>query len=274
MYDRPIEMKDSERLDAVNRAVMGSRQAIDQYSRTSTLSAAEAAALASIAGEARSKPILDIGVGGGRTVSALLDVSGNYLGVDYSVPMIRAVKHRFPAVKFRHADARNLAFLADASIYLAVFSCNGIGMVGHEDRLAILREVRRILMPGGAFLFSTHNKHCPDHDGAFKFPIIERSANPAKLAMRGARFARQTAARIYNRWRLRDHGHRTEEYSIVNDECHDYGVLLYYITLDAQRRQLEEVGFRAGATAFDLDGREITSDNPSTDSSITLLARA
>lgn len=262
----------SSEIDAINRRTMNGRRAVAQYGRGDTLSAAEAAALARVADEAMGRPILDLGVGGGRTVAALRAVSNDYVGVDYSKAMVEATKRRYPGARFVHADARDLAFLADRSIFLAVFSCNGIGMVNHEDRLAILREVRRVLVPGGVFLFSTHNQRCPDHDAGFQLPALEPSANPAKLVVRIARFTRSAAARAYNRWRLDRHSRRGLEYSIINDVCHDYGVMLYYIGLEAQRRQLVAAGFEADAEAFDLEGRLITGD--STHSSITLLARA
>lgn len=250
---------------------MEDANAVAQYARNDALSAAEAAALAHVADEARGRPILDIGVGGGRTVRGLREVSPDYVGLDYSRPMIDAATKRFPDARFVHGDARDMRFLPDASIFLAVFSCNGIGMVSHHDRLAILREVRRVLTPGGAFLFSTHNQNCPDHTEGFTFPEFEWSRNPAKLAVRSLRFARRTVKRAVNRYRFARHDFRSDEYSIINDRCHDYGTMLYYISLAAQRQQLESHGFQGGARAFDLDGREVHDD--SDHSSLTLLAR-
>jgi len=259
------------RIDDINRRTMARREVVHQYAQNHQLSPAERSALDLIVDEARGRPILDIGVGGGRTVDALVAVSGNYVGVDYSEPMVAAARARRPNVHFRHADARDLSFLADGSIFLAVFSCNGIGMVGHEDRLKILREVHRVLAPGGAFLMSTHNLRCRELDLGFRFPEFERTRNPAKLLVRSARFARSTARRVYNRWRFEKVGYRNDDHAMVNDVCHDYGVMLYFITLQKQREQLERMGFRGDAAAFDLEGRRVHSDT--TDNSITLLAR-
>lgn len=258
-------------IDAVNRRTMEDARSVAQYARNDGLSPAEAVALGHVAEEARGRPILDIGVGGGRTVRDLRAVSDDYVGLDYSRPMIDVVEQRFPGVRFVHGDARDMRFLPSASIFLAVFSCNGIGMVTHDDRLSILREVRRVLTPGGAFLFSTHNQNCPDHTAGYTFPEFEWSRNPAKLALRSLRFARRSVKRAVNRYRFARHDYRSDEYSIINDRCHDYGTMLYYISLAAQRRQLEAHGFQPGARAFDLDGREI--DGDSDHSSLTLLAR-
>ena len=103
--------------------------------------------------------------------------------------------------RFEHADARQMAGIADASIDLAVFSCNGISMVGHDDRLAIMREVHRILKPQGVFLFTTYNRNSPEARARFRFPDFEASPNPARLLVRGARHLRDTAISVVQRLR-------------------------------------------------------------------------
>jgi SAM-dependent methyltransferase len=133
-----------------------------------------------------------------------------------------------------------------------------------------MREVYRVLQPGGVFLFSTHNQNCADHTAGFKFPEFEPSRNALRLLVRTARFHVRTLIRLRNRLRFSRHDVRTPAYSMINDACHDYGTMLYYISLANQRRQLVEMGFRADAEAFDLAGRPIADD--CTDSSITLIA--
>ena len=147
-------------IDDINQRTMRSREAVEHYSDVSELTAPEQASLQMVAALARGRPILDIGVGVGRTVKPLLAVSSDYIGVDNSPEMIEACKARYPGVCLMFADARRMESLADESIFLAMFSCNGIGMVSHEDRLLILREVFRVLQPGGVFLFSSHNRSC------------------------------------------------------------------------------------------------------------------
>jgi ubiquinone/menaquinone biosynthesis C-methylase UbiE len=258
-------------VDDINIRTMRTASAVRAYSDSDTLNPAERASLERVALHAREKPILDLGVGGGRTVTALREVSNDYLGIDNSHEMLAACQKRYPGVKLKHADARNLSEVGNGSIFLAMFSCNGIGMVNHEDRLAIFREVHRVLQPGGVFLFSTHNQDCPDHTAGFRFPKFEISRHPVRLLMRLARFARDTIIRVYNRWRFRRHDLRTSAYSMINDVCHNYGTMLYYITLGNQRRQLVEIGFEDGAEAFDRHGDPIEHD--STHSSIAFIAR-
>jgi SAM-dependent methyltransferase len=257
--------------ESVNRGTMASSRAVSGYARSRGLSPAEDAALAAIASEAKGRSILDLGVGGGRTVGPLREVSKDYLGIDYTEAMVTTCRRAYPGVRFEHGDARDLALVPSASIFLAVFSCNGIGMVGHDDRLAILREVRRVLVPGGAFLFSTHNLASDDARASFQWPEPDLAWNPARLAVRLLRFGRRTLTRVYNRRRfapLVEHG---EGYSIINDECHDYGTMLYYVDLRTQRRQLEDAGFRGPVKSWDLAGQP--TDVDSKDGSITLLVR-
>ena len=258
-------------IDQINRTEMSKLSSVAHYSRRNDLSDAEQAALNSVAHAAHGKRILDIGVGGGRTVPALTALSPDYLGIDNSAAMVKACQQRFAGHQFAELDARAMSALPDASVHLAVFSCNGIGMVSHADRLLILREVFRVLEPGGVLLFSTHNQNSPDHSAGFRWPEFEPSANPARLLVRLTRFARQASTRWVRRRRLRALEVRTPQYSVINDVCHDYGVMLYYISLAEQRRQLESLGYARDALAFDLAGREITTD--SRDSSLMLVAR-
>lgn len=261
----------SHPIDQINCTEMSKLSSVEHYSRRADLSDAEQAALSSVALAATGKRILDIGVGGGRTVAALTAVSRDYLGIDNSAAMVNACRKRFADQQFAEMDARAMTALADASVHLAMFSCNGIGMVSHADRLLILREVFRVLEPGGVLLFSTHNQNSPDHSVGFQWPALELSTNPARLLVRLTRFARQTSVRWLRRRRLRSLEIRTPQYSVINDVCHDYGVMLYYISLPEQRRQLESLGYARNALAFDLAGREITLE--SRDSSLMLVAR-
>lgn len=247
----------SAMIDAVNLRTMNSKEAVAQYAYDESLTPAEQAILDRVVADARGKPILDIGVGGGRTVKPLLEVSTDYLGIDYSQGMLEIARRRYPSVRLEHADARDLYQIPDGSTYLVMFSMNGISMVGHEDRLLILKEIFRVLQPGGVFLFSTYNQASKPHDAGFRFPGFQPSKNPARLLVRSARFAHATALRLINRRRFKRHEVRTKAYSVINDRCHDYATMLYYIGLEAQRRQLEEAGFAKNAEAYDLKGQLI-----------------
>jgi len=254
-------------IDRINLRTMRSPHVVAHYARPAALMPHEKAALDAVAAESRGKAILDIGVGAGRTVPALLAISPDYLGIDYSRKMIDACRERFPQQRFQHADARRMADIADGSIQLAVFSCNGLCMVGHADRLQIVREAYRVLAPGGAFVFTTYNRNCPEAKAGFRFPDFTPSFNPARALVRALRFARDTAISAVQRRRYVRHEVHATDFAVLNDRCHNHSVMLYYITLSNQRRQLEA----AGAQAFDLHGHRIEDDTPY--DSMALIAR-
>ena len=261
----------SKSIDGINMRTMSDASVVAHYSRPSELSPAEQATFDRVAALARGKPILDIGVGGGRTVEALLGISDDYLGIDNSQAMVDACRKRYPGVRFELADARALTGVTDGLIFLVVFSCNGIGMVSHADRLRILGEVNRVLQPGGIFVFSNHNRNSPEFHRGFRFPSFSWSFHPLRMAVRSLRFARETALRLRNRKRFRPHEVHGEEYSIINDICHHYGTMLYYVTLERQRQQLADAGFEHDAEAFDLEGRPVR--DGTSDDSIAYIAR-
>jgi ubiquinone/menaquinone biosynthesis C-methylase UbiE len=250
---------------------MHSPEAVLTYSRREVLTPAEQAALDRVRDEARGMPIVDLGVGAGRTVRPLLEVSSDYLGIDYSRAMLAAARKRYPEARFEHGDARNLDRIMDESVFLVMFSCNGIDMVSFEDRAEIVREAFRILRPGGVFLFSMHNQDSSQFNPGFQFPKFHPARNPLRLAVRTIRFMRSTLARVLNRMRLRRHERHTADYSIINDVYHNYGTLLCHTTLARQRRQLEEAGFEPGAEAFGEGGRQ--GEPAARDHSLMLLAR-
>ena len=258
-------------IDRINLRTMRSAAVVAHYARPDELLPHERASLDHVAAEVRGGSVLDIGVGGGRTVKALLEVSPDYLGIDYSPEMVAACRTRFPKVRFEHVDARRMSNLSDGSISLAVFSCNGISMVGHDDRLAIMREVHRVLKPGGVFLFTTYNRNSPEATAGFRFPELQFTVNPMRMLVRSARMLKDTALSLYQRRQHAKHEVSTSRYAVLNDICHNYGVMLYYITLAQQRRQLEDTGFLPDAVAFDCRGRRIADDT--TLDSMALIAR-
>lgn len=257
-------------VDAVNRLHITGRSAVRASFARGELDGAEIAALASVAESVRGKPILDLGVGGGRTVEALRSLSTDYLAVDYSAEMVAACRARFPDVAVQLGDARDLSALPRSHFALVMFSCNGLGMMGHADRLRVLAEVRGVVAPGGAFAFSTHNLASPANHRRFVLPPLALSANPVRSAVRLLRFARSTATRAINRGRYWRQQERHDDWAILNSDCLDYGTLLYNVTAAASVRQLVNAGFSPDVAMFDLAGNAVR-DTP--DDSIFYVAR-
>lgn len=218
------------------------------YRNASGLFPAEQLIFDGFAGRLSTLRLLDIGIGTGRTSAALSGRVGSYAGCDYSPAMIEAARQRCPGLDLRLADARNLTGHASESFDIVLFSYNGMDGVGHADRLRILSEVRRVLIPGGHFVFATHNRRAP------RTPVWSRANldigwNPYRLARGLALFG----LGFVNRLRLKRFESEATDYAIVNDAAHQYGLLHYYIDAADQVRQLEAAGFEV-LEACDLAG--------------------
>jgi SAM-dependent methyltransferase len=257
-------------LDLINKKTMQS--SVMDYSLCNTLSLPEVAALKSCVDKVRGRSILDLGVGAGRTVEPLNQISSDYIGIDYVEEMVIACRERYPNVRFQHADARSLTDFGDNSFALIVFGCNGICMVDHSGRLAILKEVYRLLLPGGFFLFSTYNRNNTLCKKLFQFPDLRFTINPVKLFVRVSRFVLNTLVRLFNRIRFKALEQEHQEYAIVNKVCHNYATMLYYISPNSQQKQLNDVGFSSGVTMYDLEGNEVAGD-PEDDSLTWLVVK-
>jgi SAM-dependent methyltransferase len=92
-------------------------------------------------------PVLEVGVGTGVVALGLTELGRRVVGVDLSLPMLENAKRRI-GPRVLQADARRLPF-ADGSIDQAysVWVLHVVGDVG-----GVLKEVSRVLRPGGTYL--------------------------------------------------------------------------------------------------------------------------
>lgn len=258
-------------LDFVNARTMSSRETVAFYSRLKGLYPIEKIALSSIEDQVRGQSILDLGVGGGRTVAPLREISSDYIGLDYSKDMVRSCQQNFPDAEFIHGDARDLSQFRDNSFTLIVFSNEGLCMVNHAGRFAILSEVQRLLRPGGVFLFSSYNTASVAHDGTFVWLKFTPCANPIRLGIRVGRCITQNIYSLVNRMRFKKFEIRMPEFSIINDVYHYYSTLLYYMSIDNQKRQLRDQGFSGAIDVVDSAGFVVMRD--SSEKTLCYLAR-
>jgi SAM-dependent methyltransferase len=220
---------------ADNKATYEQTHIVSKYA-LAHLQNAEALAFIKFAEEIRGKRVLDIGCGGGRTSFFLLQLTDHFVGVDYSTGMIQACRQRFPGKQFEVGDVRDLSRFGDASFDTVVFSFNGLDYISHEDRLKGLSEIRRVLRPGGLFIFSSHNRNCDDKN---TIPRMQFCLNPWRLWSNLRLYLYQQR----NKRTRQGLETRTHEYEIVNDPALDWSLLTYYIAREDQERQLQLAGF-------------------------------
>jgi SAM-dependent methyltransferase len=108
---------------------------------------------ARLLGDVRGLDVLEVGCGAGQCTRWLAAHGARPVGLDLSAAMLRA-GGAHPAASFVQADARRLPFAA-ASFDLACSAYGAVPFVADPD--LIMREVARVLRPGGRWVFSvTH----------------------------------------------------------------------------------------------------------------------
>jgi ubiquinone/menaquinone biosynthesis C-methylase UbiE len=222
--------------------------------------------------------VLDIGVGAGRTTKSLSAVAREYVGIDYSATMVAASQEKFRGAQHVHflvCDARDMRIFADHYFDFVMFSFNGLDSVMHDDRLRVLREVRRVLRSGGWFSFSSLNLSYASRLFSY-FPILDylRKRLSHQAYSRWYLSSDRTVGSLW-RYVLSDllapvtNAKRralnprwfevlNQEYAILNDGAHDWRLKNYYVDPRYQVEQLHATGF-ANVRFFSRNGAEIAS---------------
>ena len=162
------------------------------------------------------------------------------------------VRRKFSLDTIFHCDARDMRQFPDAAFDFVLFSFNGLDYVDHEGRLQALGEVHRVLAPGGAFVFSTHNRSWSD---VGKLPW-QRSPKWRPGFVKECLTALVLSGR---RRRMKRLEQRTPDYAILNDLAHAYSLLHYHIAIPDQVRQLDALGF-GDTVAYNMSGEAIRDD--------------
>jgi SAM-dependent methyltransferase len=201
----------------------------------------EEKAIADVAPMVRGKPILDIGVGAGRTVPLMLELSTDYTAVDFAQPMVDACKQKYPDQRIEWADARDLSKFADATFGFVMFSWNGIDAIDHEGRARAFAEIARVLRPGGLFLFSTLNEHGPEARARpWKKSLNEYGGSGRTRALRAVA---SVPIDMANYMRLRKEREYGDGWSIRSLSSHHFGLVTHYTTLEREMKELADSGF-------------------------------
>jgi ubiquinone/menaquinone biosynthesis C-methylase UbiE len=248
-------MLESHSPDSFNYTAYTNDKTVRWYAQRSGLTEAERVILDRVKGEITDKRLLDIGVGGGRTTASLLEISRDYTAIDYSPAMVRMTKRRYGIDSIYCCDARNMNRFATDTFDFALFSFNGLDCLSHEDRLIALREIYRVLKPGGIFVFSSHNRA----GDAAKFPWQQKDR---ALSWSVIKRCIKVLIAMPRHWQMRRLEIRQAEYAILNDTALAFSALTYYIEVGAQKWQLDMSGFEQ-VVAFDEKGVIVDQDDSS-----------
>lgn len=200
----------------------------------------------------KTKSLLDIGIGAGKTTHFFESRAGDYYGIDYASAMIDASKLKFPALnkenRLRVGDVRDLSDFKDNTFDLVIFSFNGLDHIDIDERIIALKEMHRVLKPNGELIFSSHNLL-----GASKIFRLKWFINPIMFARSMRMVLRRNLANP-NWKKLLD-----RDYSRINDFSYGVDDALMYVKPNFQKLQLLNLGFDC-IQMYDFDGREFSSN--------------
>ncbi len=102
--------------------------------------------------------VLDLGCGNGRVYQILADLSVRYAGVDQSEELIALARERYPDLDFRVMEMSQLDF-PDAEFEVVFMLAVLHHSPTREHRMSTLREIARVLKPGGRLIMTNWNLH-------------------------------------------------------------------------------------------------------------------
>lgn len=217
----------------VNQQIYESDVIVGVYRRAATngLTVQEEFCFAQVP-DKQAKSVLDIGIGGGRTVGPLSEMFGSYIGVDYAEPMVLSARETYPGRDLRAMDARNIEL--DESVDCAVFSFNGISSVSYENRQLIFQSISKAVKPGGYFVYSAHSL---SHDRVASWMgsmFIKEMIVPTERI----RFA-HNRLRMFGKQQASGDG----SHAYVNDPALGFKLINVYVDIEMEKSRLSEYGF-------------------------------
>jgi ubiquinone/menaquinone biosynthesis C-methylase UbiE len=257
-----------------NKTTYESEDVVKYYAVQSELQKPETTILAELRNKLPEMRMLDIGVGAGRTTTHFAFLAKAYLGIDYSNQMVNSCLEKFygypKKISFLTADARTMKSFKDNSFDFILFSFNGLDYMDHEDRIAALCEIRRLIKTGGYFCFSTHNLNFLLNKFSLQF-----SRHPSILALRTYKLLQMRLLNKKEVWKaIRNSSRQNPGHHMVNDGAHNFQLKTYYITPVEQVKKLRELGYSNIKMYGLTDGKEIKNPSKTEDHWVYFLSRA
>ncbi len=197
--------------------------------------------------------VLELGCGGGRLTGHLIPLASHVHGLDIAPAMVDHCRRAYPEAAFSVTDVRDLSAFDGASFDAVLAPGNVLDVLGDAERRRVLGEIARILSAGGLLIVSSHNLayapriEAPTH-------IARPAAISPRAILAAAYHISRIPLRVRNRRRLRPLERFESDHAILVDCVHDYALLHYYISRDAQERQLAAAGLEL-IECLDLDGQ-------------------
>jgi len=166
--------------------------------------------------------------------------------------MVEACKSRFADLgnaRFLQDDARGLSHCPDSYFDVAVFSFNGIDVVDMAGREAVLQAVRRVLKPGGIFVFSFHNAGYLEELYQYHW-----QKNPLRW---WPNYQRKQHIHSLNGPKDQYQG---KSYFFLKDGGEDFRLDICYIVPTHQLQMLDVAGYRLEQAVASLSGKEVSPD--------------
>jgi SAM-dependent methyltransferase len=184
-------------------------------------------------GEELSGDVLQLGARGDDLTRALVHHARTLTGIGVSTPTVEVCRELHPTGCFEERNIVDLDGFEAGRFSAIVAGHFALDLLGDADRRWVLSQLNRILADDGVLLFSSHNLAC---ESLVRKPGHHAVLNPLRLWKLPRLLRNRT---FLTHLQQREHG-----YALLNDHGHDYSLLSYYISRDAQERQLFRADLR------------------------------
>lgn len=187
--------------------------------------------------------VLDLACGQGRHALPLSERGFRVVGLDYQLHLLQRAQASGTGVHFVRGDMRRLPFAEKFDAVMNLFTA--FGYFSDEENAGILREVARVLRPGGWFVMDVANRDA-----------MIRSAQPRSWkrlpdgSLVVSEWTWDVAAGRYTHWQLLldEHGRRNFTHSVRVYTCTELTALLRDAGFTVVERH---GGFRGEALTLD-----------------------